>query len=57
MSFSLFRKTAGGNRQPEAHMTWAKSSVGRTVSRTGLFLKKQLWIWPIIAVIVLSLIG
>jgi serine/threonine protein kinase len=38
-------------------MTWAKSSVGRTVSRTGLFLRRQIWIWPIIAVVLLSIIG
>lgn len=38
-------------------MTWAKSSVGRSISRTGLFLKKQLWIWPIIAVVILSTLG
>lgn len=38
-------------------MTWAKSSVGRSISRTGLFLKKQIWIWPIIAVVLLSIIG
>ncbi len=42
---------------PVAHMTWAKSSVGRSISRTGLFLKRQIWIWPIIAVVVLSIIG
>jgi eukaryotic-like serine/threonine-protein kinase len=38
-------------------MTWAKSSVGRSISRTGLFLKRQLWIWPIIAVVLLSIVG
>jgi serine/threonine protein kinase len=38
-------------------MTWAKSSVGRSISRTGLFLKRQIWIWPIIAVVVLSTLG
>ena len=38
-------------------MTWAKTSVGRTVSRTGVFLKRQIWIWPILAVFVLSVIG
>ncbi len=38
-------------------MTWAKSSVGRTVSRTGVFLKKQIWIWPIVAVVLLSVVG
>jgi hypothetical protein len=49
--------TNGGGRQPAVHMTWAKSSVGRTVSRTGVFLKKQIWIWPIIAVVLLSIVG
>jgi hypothetical protein len=38
-------------------MTWAKSSVGRTVSRTGMFLKRQIWVWPILAVILLTVIG
>lgn len=27
------------------------------MSRTGLFLKRQLWIWPIIAVVILSTVG
>ena len=40
-----------------AHMTWATSSVGRSISRTGVFLKKQIWIWPIMAVVLLSIIG
>ena len=47
----------GDDRRAAAHMTWAKSSVGRTISRTGLFLKRQIWIWPIVAVILLSVIG
>ncbi|MDP6718666.1 MAG: cache domain-containing protein, partial [Pirellulaceae bacterium] len=38
-------------------MTWAAGSLGQTVSRTGVFLKKQLWIWPIIAVVLLLAIG
>ncbi len=38
-------------------MTWAKTSVGRSISRTGLFLRKQIWIWPIIAVVLLSAIA
>jgi eukaryotic-like serine/threonine-protein kinase len=47
----------GSQRRQAAHVTWAKSSVGRTVSRTSLFLKRQLWIWPILAVLLLSVIG
>ncbi len=38
-------------------MTWAHTSVGRTISRTGVFLKKQLWIWPILAVVLLTALG
>jgi eukaryotic-like serine/threonine-protein kinase len=38
-------------------MTWAHTSVGRTITRTGVFLKKQIWIWPILAVVLLTIIG
>jgi eukaryotic-like serine/threonine-protein kinase len=41
----------------EAHMTFGQTSLGRSLSRTGLLLKKQLWIWPIAAVILLAIIG
>ncbi|GAB5512354.1 MAG: serine/threonine protein kinase [Rhodopirellula baltica] len=42
---------------PDAHITWASRSISATVTRTGLYLQKQLWIWPIVAVVVLSTIG
>jgi hypothetical protein len=38
-------------------MTWAQTSVGRTVTRTALLRKRQIWIWPIIAVVLLWAIG
>lgn len=38
-------------------MTWASNSLGRTVTRTGGILKKQIWIWPIIAILLLSTVG
>ncbi len=38
-------------------MTFGQTSVGRTLSRTRLLLKKQLWIWPIIAVVLLAAVG
>src|SRR3954470_15056622 len=41
----------------QAHLTFGGTSVGRSISRTGLLLKKQLWIWPIIAVVLLAVIG
>lgn len=31
--------------------------MSRSISRTGMFLKKQLWIWPVIAVVVLAIVG
>ena len=54
---NLFRKSQRPDALAQAHMTWATSTVGRTVTRTGAFLKKQIWIWPIFAVVFLSVIG
>jgi serine/threonine protein kinase len=31
--------------------------MGRTMSRAGTFLKRELWVWPIIAVVVLAIVG
>ena len=36
-------------------MTWASKSLGTAVSHTGVFLKKQLWLWPVIATVLLSI--
>jgi hypothetical protein len=47
----------GHDQRAGAHMTWAKTSVSRTVSRTGVFLKRQIWVWPIRAIVLLSVIG
>ena len=41
----------------KAHMTWAARSMSHTVRRTGLFLRRQIWLWPIIAVLLLSAVG
>jgi serine/threonine protein kinase len=47
---------ANGPRSQSAR-AFGQTSIGRTVSRTGLLLKRQLWIWPIIAVLILSVLG
>jgi len=52
-----FRTSQARNHRGAAHMTFAKTSVGRTITRTGVFLKKQIWVWPILAVVLLSVIG
>ncbi|WP_373649795.1 serine/threonine protein kinase [Schlesneria sp. DSM 10557] len=58
---SYFRRlqpsSGSRSRSPIAHMTWDTSSFGRSVSRTGVFLKKQIWLWPIIATALLSLLA
>src|SRR5438445_10119831 len=53
----FLRSARGGTAEGQAHMTFGETSVGRSISRAGLLLKKQLWIWPIIAVVLLSAIG
>ncbi len=45
------------SNEVQAHMTFGQTSLSRTVSRTGAFLKKQLWVWPIIAMLILSVAG
>lgn len=35
-------------------MTWAQSSIVRTATRTGVLLRRQTWIFPILAIIVLA---
>jgi hypothetical protein len=41
----------------KAHMTWASRSVARTLKTTGAFLRQQIWLWPIIAVVLLATLG
>jgi serine/threonine protein kinase len=54
----LFRRST--NEPPSGrgpHMTWAGRSLSQSVSRAGVFFRKQVWVWPIVAVVVLSLAG
>jgi len=52
-----FRRASPAASAVGARLTFGATSVGRTISRTSLILKKQLWIWPIIAVVLLAAIG
>ena len=45
------------SQHPQPHMTWASRSLSQSFARTSLFLSKQLWIWPLIAVVVLGSVG
>lgn len=62
MNLWPFRKyfSKGGSsvsRGRGAHMTFAKSRIGNTLSRAGTTLRRQYWLWPIIAMVLLSIIG
>jgi predicted Ser/Thr protein kinase len=52
-----FGTSIHSSQQRGPHMTFGTSTMGRSISRAGLFLRRQLWIWPILAVIFLSIIG
>ena len=54
---SLFRRDFAVRNSLHPQMTWASKSLGTAVSRTGLFLRKQIWIWPIVATVLLGTIG
>ena len=47
----------GKNAVTKAHMTFARTSMGNRIKQTSVILRRQLWIWPIIAVLLLTLIG
>lgn len=38
-------------------MTFGSASLSRSASRAGSFLKREVWVWPIIAVVLLSVLG
>jgi len=50
-------RSRASNAAGQAHLTFGPYVNRRTISRTGVILKKQLWIWPIIAIVVLATIG
>ena len=55
---NLFRRKPRTSAHPEGvHMTWAHSSAIRTVTRTSVFLKRQIWIFPILALVVLAVVA
>jgi eukaryotic-like serine/threonine-protein kinase len=41
----------------QARVAFGGASAGRAISRSRLLLQKQLWIWPIIAVVLLAAVG
>jgi eukaryotic-like serine/threonine-protein kinase len=54
---SLFQRTSRPADDKRVHLSFARSGVGRTISRTGVLLRKQTWVFPIIAIAVLLVGG
>jgi serine/threonine protein kinase len=54
---NLLQRSRSVGAPQQAHMTFAHTSIGSSLSRTRLLLKKQLWVWPIIAVVILATVG
>lgn len=50
-------QTKSNSRSPAAHMTWASRSISGTVAKTKDFLGRRFWVWPIIAITLLLIIG
>ena len=55
--FSLFRPDSQLQHSLHPQMAWASKSVATAVLRSGLFLKRQLWVWPVIATVLLSVLA
>jgi len=56
--FGFFNGSKSANlTKGGAHLTFGSSRISQTMSRASLILKKQLWIWPIIAVMLLATVG
>lgn len=55
---NLFRKSSPAasmaGSQAAAKMTWARASLSGSLQATNVFLRRNLWIWPIIAVSLLA---
>lgn len=44
-------------RMPRLYLSIAKSRIGASITSVGLVLNRQLWVWPIIAVVLLASAG
>ncbi len=54
---SLFQPAGAVTDRARAHLTFRHSSLGRTARRTGQLLRRQIWLWPVFAVILLAIVG
>ncbi|MCP4888092.1 MAG: serine/threonine protein kinase [Planctomycetaceae bacterium] len=50
-------QSSAEQQHPQIHMTWASHTLSKSITRAGVFLRKQIWLWPIAAVVILSVLG
>lgn len=55
--WDYFRNTNPSSSVRGVKMTWAESRIGRSISRTGVLLRRQIWIFPLLAILILGGIG
>ena len=55
--FDLFQRRPAQTGPQGVHLTNISRSAARSITRTGQFLKRRIWLFPVIAVVVLALIG
>ena len=51
------RVVADQSTSDKRHITWAAKTMSTSLRSTRLYLKRNLWMWPIIAVVMLGAIG
>jgi len=54
---SRLNGTPHQDTRAKAHLTFAKTSMGHRLRQTGLLFRRQLWIWPVVAILLLTVIG
>ena len=55
--WSVLERLKPQSAAPAAHMTWASKTLVGSVASTRKFLSRRMWIWPITAVVLLSVVG
>ncbi|XZE18475.1 serine/threonine protein kinase [Pirellulaceae bacterium SH449] len=54
---SLFQASRLKDDPSRANVTFGQTSFSNTFKTTGMFLKRQIWIWPIVVFVVLATMG
>ncbi len=50
-------ENTGSQSSQRRRLTWAGGSVERSLAQTRRFLRRQFWLWPVLAIVVLAVVG